>query len=88
MYAEEAEFDFNNRYRITSNNIRTQKMCYNKTDGNYKRLNGITVCQKGVKNKRNCLGMTHIFFESIYPKASKKGRKKIFGVQKLNFLTF
>ena len=32
--------------------------------------------------------MTPIFFESIYPKASKKGRKKIFGVQKFDFLTF
>ena len=32
--------------------------------------------------------MTPIFFESIYPKASKKGRKKIFGVQKFDFFTF
>ena len=32
--------------------------------------------------------MTPIFFESIYPMASKKGRKKIFGVQKFDFLTF
>ena len=32
--------------------------------------------------------MTHIFFESIYPKASEEGRKKIFGVQKFDFLTF
>ena len=29
--------------------------------------------------------MTHIFFESIYPKASKEDRKKIFGVQKFDF---
>ena len=28
------------------------------------------------KVEKNCLGMTLIFFESIYPKASKKGRKK------------
>ena len=32
--------------------------------------------------------MTPIFFESIYPKASKKGRKKIFGVQNFDFFTF
>ena len=32
--------------------------------------------------------MTPIFFDSIYPKASKKGRKKIFGVQNFDFLTF
>ena len=32
--------------------------------------------------------MTPIFFESIHPKTSKKGRKKIFGVQKFDFLTF
>ena len=32
--------------------------------------------------------MKPIFFESIYPKASKNGRKKIFGVQKIDFLTF
>ena len=32
--------------------------------------------------------MTPIFFESIYPKASKRGRKKIFGVQKFDFLIF
>ena len=47
-----------------------------------------TVCQKGVKNKKNCLGMTPIFFESLYPQASKKSRKKIFGVQNLDFSTF
>ena len=38
----------------------------------------------GQKQKK-CLGMTPIFFETIYPKASKKGRKKIFGVQKFDF---
>ena len=31
--------------------------------------------------KKICLGMKPIFFESTYPKASKKGWKKIFGVQ-------
>ena len=30
----------------------------------------------GQKQKKNGLGMTPIFFESKYPKASKKGRKK------------
>ena len=48
----------------------------------------ITVCQKGVKYKKNCLGMTPIYFESLYPQASKKGRKKIFGVQNFDFSTF
>ena len=38
--------------------------------------------------KKICLGMKPIFFESIYPKASKNGRKKIFGVQIFDFLTF
>ena len=42
----------------------------------------------GSKTKKKCLCMTPIFFESIYPKTSKKGRKKIFGVQKFDFLTF
>ena len=32
--------------------------------------------------------MTPIFFENICPKASKKGKKKIFGVQKFDFFTF
>ena len=40
---------------------------------------------EGGQKQKNCLGMTHIFFESIHPKASKKGRKKIFGVQKFDF---
>ena len=42
----------------------------------------------GQKQKKNGLGMTPIFFESKYPKASKEGKKIIFGVQKFNFLTF
>ena len=32
--------------------------------------------------------MTLIFFERAHPKASKKGGKLIFGVQKFDFLTF
>ena len=36
---------------------------------------------EGGQKQKNCLGMTPIFFESIFPKASKKGRKKIFGVK-------
>ena len=43
---------------------------------------------EGGQKQKKCLGMTHIFFESIHPKASKKGRKKIFGVQNFDFLTF
>ena len=49
------------------------------------KLHGVP--EGGQKQKKN-LDMTHIFFESIHPKASRKGRKKIFGVQKFDFFTF
>ena len=44
-----------------------------------------TVCQKGVKNKTNCLSMTPVFFGRAYSlRHLKKAEKKIFGVQKFS----